>query len=121
MAGYIQYYVMKRPKHPITGEIVRGKGGGATKNKNGSINTGSTLWYAKNEQLAQANGSLMSTTAPLTDVERGQVDGEPWVLQSVHFSLEDAVESAKKVVSSVGSENLRIMQVISHELLLKTV
>lgn len=114
----VQYYVMKRPKHPITGEIVRGKSSGATQNADLSINPGATLWYAKNEATVQANGSLMSITAPMTEAERGQVDGEPWILHSVHFSPEDAKESAVKAISTVGSENVRVLQVLSHEMIL---
>lgn len=121
MAGLVQYYVMKRPKHPITGEIVRGKVSGATKAANGSINHGGTLWYPKNEQDVQPNGSLMSVSEPLLDAVRGQVDGEPWILHSVHFSVDDAVEQAQKVVSAVGSENVRILQSIAHEVILKLV
>lgn len=128
MAGLVQYYVMKRPKHPVTGEIIRGKASGATKAVDGSINPGATLWFPKNETTVQENNSSMSVTAPLASVptstdpiNAAQIDGEPWVLHSVHFSIGDAVEAAKPVVSAVGSENTRILQSIAHEMILKLV
>jgi hypothetical protein len=121
--GLVQYFVMKRPKHPITGEIVRGKTAGATRNPDGSVNVGSTLWYAKNDTSPGTNGTLMSTTAPLTTVgasaDAAQVDGEPWILHSTHFSVEDAVDAAKPVISAVGSENVKILKSIAHELIVK--
>lgn len=127
MAGLVQYYVMKRPKHPITGEIVRGKTAGATKNLDGSVNTGATLWFPHHVSTAGPNGTLMSTTQALKssltsttdDAARGQVDGEPWVLHSVHFSVDEAVSAAKPVVSTVGSENVKILQSIAHEVVVK--
>lgn len=116
--GVVQYYVMKRPKHPLTGEVVRGKVSGATKNPDGSINEGGTLWYPDSSTTIGKNGSLMSDTAPMTTAN-GKVDGEPWILHSTHFSVKDAVESAMKVVLEVGSENTRILKSIAHELDLK--
>lgn len=126
MAGLVQYYVMKRPKHPVTGEIIRGKFAGATRNVDNSINKGATLWFPKNETSIQPNGTLMSTTEPLAAVGTGpdatdlaQVDGEPWLLHSVHFSIDEAVKAALPVISTVGSENTRILQVIAHEVFVK--
>lgn len=114
----VQYYVMKRPKHPITGEMVRGKSSGATQNEDLSINPGATLWFPMNQASPGANGSLMSISAPMAEANRGQVDGEPWILHSVHFSVEDAKESAVKAISTVGSENVRVLQLLSHEMVL---
>lgn len=126
MSNLVQYYVMKRAKHPITGEIIRGKASGGTKNANGTINKGATLWFPAPLTLPQEqpatgfnNGTLMSVTTPFTDQNRAQVDGEPWILHSVHFSLEDAVDAAKPVASSVGSENLKILKTIAHENIIK--
>lgn len=125
MAGLVQYYVMKRPKHPLTGEIVRGKSAGATQNKDNSINIGATLWFPKNEANVLANNTTMSVTSPLTSaggsVDKAQVDGEPWILHSVHFSVDDAIAASKPVISAVGSENTRILQSIAHEIIVKLV
>lgn len=125
MSNIVQYYVMKRPKHPLTGEVVRGKSSGATKNADGSINEGGTMWFPDALQTPGPNGSLMDTTKPLTRVvngtDIGKVDGEPWILHSVHFSIKDAIDSAMKVTLEVGSENTRILKSIAHELDLKLV
>lgn len=127
MANMVQYYVFKRPKHPTTGEVVRGKASGATKNADNSINTGATLWYPDAlttpavQPAGGSNGTLMSVTSPFLEAKRGQVDGEPWILHSTHFSLEDAVSAAKPVVSAVGSENVKILKGIAHELVVKLV
>lgn len=118
MASLVQYYVMKRPKHPQTGEIVRGKTTGATRNPDGSVNEGSTVWFPAATTTEGANGTLMSTTAAMTGAN-GSLDGEPWILHSVHFSVEDAIAASKPVVSAVGSENVKILKSIAHEVIVK--
>lgn len=119
MSNVVQYFVMKRPKHPDTGEIVRGKTRGATSNPDGSINEGATLWFPDSSTTAGPNGTRLSTTAPLSVPSKGKVEGEPWLLHSIHFSIDDAVDAAMKVVLEVGSENTRILKSISHELSLR--
>lgn len=123
MSGIVQYYVMKRPKHPLTGEIVRGKTAGALKNPDGSINEGGTLWFPEALATPGNNGTRLSDSASLSQVldgkNIGKVDGEPWLLHSTHFSVKDAIDSAMKVVLEVGSENTRILKSIAHELDLK--
>lgn len=122
MSNLVQYYVMKRPKHNVTGEIIRGKIAGAVRNDDMTIKiAGPTLWYPKQEDLLQANNTHMSNTAPNTDPQSGQIDGEPWLLHSVHFSLDEAVKAAKPVVSQVGSENTKILKSVAHEMSVKLV
>lgn len=125
MTNIIQYYVMKRPKHPLTGDIVRGKTAGATTNPDSSINEGGTLWFPDVLPTPGKNGTRLSDEKSLSQVvngkEIGKVDGEPWILHSTHFSLKDAIDSAMKVVLEVGSENTRILKSIAHELDLKLV
>ena len=115
MSGLNQYYVMKRPKHPTTGEIVRGKISGGIRNPDGSISEGSTLWFPASLTTAGANGTLMSTSAAMTG-NAGKIDGDPWILHSVHFSIDEAISSSKPVISSVGVENVRILKTIAHDI-----
>lgn len=118
MASLVQYYIMHRPKHPITGEIIRGKAAGATRNADNSINEGATLWYPEPLTSPGPNGTKMSTSAAMTGT-MGKVDGEPWILHSVHFSLEEALAAAKPVVMTVGAENVRILKSIAHDVEIK--
>jgi hypothetical protein len=112
----VQYFVFKRPKHPETGEIIRGKIGGAKRNIDNSIAEGGTLWFPAVTTTKGANDSYMSTTAASTNASTGKIDGEPWILHSSHFALEDAIAQSKSVISAVGSENVKILKSIAHEL-----
>lgn len=42
-----------------------------------------------------------------------EVKGEPWVVHSTHFSLESALASAAPLATAIGSDNLRIVKVIT--------
>lgn len=122
MSNIVQYWVMKRPKHAITGEVILGKLRGAVRNPDMTVKAeGATLWFPGKEDLLQPNDSHMSVSAPMTDALSGKVDGEPWLLHSVHYSIEEAVKAAKPVASSVGSENVRILKSLAHEITIKLV
>lgn len=43
-----------------------------------------------------------------------EVIGEPWLVHSTHFSIESALDSAAPLAGAIGSENVRIVQVLSH-------
>ncbi len=38
--------------------------------------------------------------------------GEPWIVHSTHYSIPSALESATKLATAIGSENMRIVSVI---------
>lgn len=40
--------------------------------------------------------------------------GEPWLVHSTHFSVESALDSAAPLSGAIGSDNVRIVQVLSH-------
>lgn len=42
-----------------------------------------------------------------------EVSGEPWLVHSTHFSIESATGSAAPLAASIGSENVRIVKVIT--------
>lgn len=48
-----------------------------------------------------------------------EVNGEPWVVHSTHFSVDSATESAAPLASAIGAENVRIIQVLSHKTVFK--
>jgi hypothetical protein len=43
-----------------------------------------------------------------------EVNGEPWLVHSTHFSIDSALESAAPLAAAIGSENVRIIKVLSH-------
>jgi hypothetical protein len=43
-----------------------------------------------------------------------EVNGEPWLVHSTHFSVESALESAAPLAGALGKENVRIVKVLSH-------
>lgn len=48
-----------------------------------------------------------------------EVNGEPWLVHSTHFSIESALESAAPLAGAIGKENVRIVKVLSHTTLFK--
>lgn len=41
-------------------------------------------------------------------------NGEPWLVHSTHFSIDSALESAAPLAGAVGTDNVRIVKVLSH-------
>ena len=148
------YYVMHRPKHPLTGEIIKGRSTGGKFATNGKLIPGGTLWYPKATDSENDNGTFMSNllplvpkieseineagkniTFPLADweidadlkyidstipvnltPEQCQVNGEPWILHSTHYSAQSALEAAKALVMHYQKENVKIVKGVEHEL-----
>jgi len=53
------------------------------------------------------------TTQPAKSHVQEQI-GEPWLVHSTHFSVESALDSAAPLAGAIGSDNVRIVQVLSH-------
>lgn len=121
----VKYQIERRPISP-SGKIYRGLGYGdyitvLTHPQNMSK-------PGKVEELAGNYSAVLvppgadvppfpSTNAPKTHVQ--EVNGEPWLVHSTHFSIESALTSIAPLASAIGTENVRIVKVLSHAMELK--
>lgn len=123
----VKYQVERRPIGP-DGKIYRGLNSGdyitVPTNSNALLDTfrvdryslglGAQLYQATasaKDYDASKNSSLTSNMIELT--------GEPWIVHSTHFSIDSALSSVAPLASAVGSENVRIVKVLSHAMELK--
>jgi len=109
MANVVRYYLMVRPIHPTANRPILGQTGGATVTPEGT-EKGATLWYPK--ALVAGNFGKLSLTEPMTDADPdvAQVRGEPWLIDSMHNSLDSAIEKLSLVGSLIGMANVRIFR-----------
>lgn len=57
---------------------------------------------------------IAATQQPMSHVK--EIPGEPWLVHSTHSSIESALDSAAPLASAIGSDNVRIVQVLSHKM-----
>lgn len=43
-----------------------------------------------------------------------ELNGEPWLAHSTHFSIESALESAAPLAGAIGQENVRLIKILNH-------
>lgn len=115
----VKYQVERRPIGP-TGKIYRGAQTGdyvavpthPTKLGNGTGSLGqSSYLYPPGVKVPDPGQS--------TNSHMQEINGEPWIVHSTHFSVDSATESAAPLASAIGSENVRIVQVLSHKTFFK--
>lgn len=107
MANVVRYYLMVRPIHPTANRPILGQTGGATVTPEGT-EKGATLWYP--EAIVTGNFGKLSLTEAMSDAEVGQVRGEPWLIDSMHNSLDSALEKLNMVRGLIGDANVRIFR-----------
>lgn len=99
MPGMKEYWVMHRPRHPIWGTIMFGSTGASVTGTSGTTNlyTGDEKDY-----LFYKYGGVNYA-----------VTEKPWLLHTICGSMEDAVIAAKRMISYVGQDNVRIARIIN--------
>lgn len=115
----VKYQVERRPIGP-TGKIYRGSASGdyvsvpthptKLKGGTGSLGQSATLYQP---------GVTVPDPGQSTNSHMQEINGEPWIVHSTHFSVDSATESAAPLASAIGAENVRIIQVLSHKTVFK--
>ncbi len=102
----VEYWVMRRPRNPFSHLTMYATDDTASQ----------CLFY--HNPTPPTTGAPFAYNNPLV-VE--PIKGQPWIIHSIHGSIQDAVASLKLSVSYIGDENTRIVKVINHrmELVLK--
>lgn len=117
----VKYQVERRPISPTDGKVYRGTGYGdyivvpTESVKLTSLQKGST-------QGTGLGASIYPAMTPSANIKTSQtittnfveLNGEPWLVHSTHFSVESAIESAAPLAGALGKENVRIVKVLSH-------
>ncbi len=115
MADLAEYWIFKRPK--IGDTVIYGEAKGAKLAEDGTVQRlGPCLYYPK--IIHDAQGSITDSTLPDEDGNY-TVKGEPWIMHSVHFSQSDALHQLKLVVQSIGEENVKLVKIMPHEVVLQ--
>ena len=133
--GIVQYWVFKRPK-TVRGRIIYGAELGATKDDFGQVFSGETLLINNGGMIDQPDPTLSKQQRngmkldPVTnkdvfditvvpDNQYEPITGQPWILHSVHFGVDEALKAAKPLIISNGEDNIKICKILSHETIVK--
>lgn len=131
----VKYQVERRPMGP-TGKVYRGSGPGdyvsVLSNPGHKDLGGPGMMITSIKPLARGQSYFPkyvpagSTVPPLLSGTNGEeyshvveVSGEPWLVHSSHHAMDSALESAAPLAGSIGSENVRIVKVLSHTTVFK--
>lgn len=115
----VKYQVERRPIGP-TGKVYRGSASGDYV----SVPTHPTKLPGGTGRLGMSAQLFPpGVKAPDPDMQTQshmqEINGEPWIVHSTHFSVDSATESAAPLASAIGAENVRIIQVLSHKTVFK--
>lgn len=115
-SGVVQYWVLKRPKTPT--RVVYGAELSATKDKYGKIIKGETLLVNNGETNTTDPNSIAGVgSKPLWE----PIVGQPWILHSIHFGVNEALSKAKPLIIAQGIANVKIVKTLNHEIEVKMV
>ena len=116
MSNLVRYYLMTRPIHPTANFAVLGQVGGSTVVASHTTK-GATLWYPAVNTLATEDGGIgaLSNYKPMLDPVAGQVHGEPWLIDSMHTSLDSVLEKLNLVGGIIGMANVRVVRQVDVE------
>ncbi len=116
--GIVQYWVFKRPKN-ARGRIIYGAELGATKDDFGQIFQGETLLMNNggtiDQPLSTDPTNIRNTIDVAPDAVWEPIIGQPWILHSVHFGVDEALKTAKPLIIANGEDNVKICKILSHE------
>lgn len=139
--GLAQYFVFKRPQG-IDGRIIYGKQIGGTLDSNtGMFYAGESVLISrtsyeqvidsKNNAIKEVsiNTTITGTTPSVLatgkmsfkNAELIPLDGQPWILHSVHFGVREALKASQPLTIKLGEDNVKICKVLTHELDIKMV